>query len=182
MDFDAICGKAEDLGAHRCRVMDAGDIVFEPELVDACRQNYCGNYGRNWMCPPSVGEPSALIEKARKYARGMLLQTVSALEDSFDFEGMAAARERHIALTERVAGLVADAGVSDMLVLGAGGCAICERCTKIDDEPCRFPERARASMEAYGVYVAATAERCGMKYINGANTVTYFSLILFNAQ
>lgn len=179
MDFDALCRQAEALGDCRCRVMDVGDIVFAPELVDACRQNSCGNYGRNWMCPPSVGDPVTLIENALGYAYGMLVQTVSALEDSFDIEGMAAARDRHNALIEKVVSLVASKA-DDMLVLGAGGCALCERCAKIDDEPCRFPERARPSMEAYGVYVSATAERCGLKYINGANTVTYFSLILFN--
>jgi len=179
MDFDALCREAEALGDCRCRIMDACDMVFAPELVDACRQNICGNYGRNWMCPPDVGEPLKLMEKARGYAHGMLVQTVSALEDSFDIEGMTAARDRHNALTEKVGDLVASKA-GDVLVLGAGGCSLCERCARIDDEPCRFPERAHPSMEAYGIYVAPTAERCGMKYINGANTVTYFSMILFN--
>lgn len=181
MDLEALCRQTEALGAHRCGILAVKDIVFIPELVDACRKNVCGNYGRNWMCPPSVGDPRRLMERAGQYSHGLLFQTVSALEDSFDFEGMTAAKTRHNELTESVRDLMSAGNSGELLVLGAGGCGLCERCAKIDDEPCRFPERAHSSMEAYGIYVSATAEQCGMKYINGANTVTYFSLILFHA-
>jgi hypothetical protein len=37
-----------------------------------------------------------------------------------------------------------------------------------------------ASLEAYGIFVAKLAEKAGMKYINGVNTVTYFGAVLFN--
>lgn len=46
-------------------------------------------------------------------------------------------------------------------------------------EPCRFPDRAMASLEAYGVAVSELAEACGMKYINGQSTVTYFGAFLY---
>ena len=36
-----------------------------------------------------------------------------------------------------------------------------------------------ASLETYCVNVSQLANKCGMKYTNGANTVTYFSAILF---
>ena len=37
-----------------------------------------------------------------------------------------------------------------------------------------------ASLEAYGVNVSRMAQAAGMKYINGANTVTYFGAVLFS--
>ena len=66
-----------------------------------------------------------------------------------------------------------------MLHLGAGGCHLCEVCAKKTGEPCRHPDRAVASLEAYGVNVSALARLCGMKYINGENTVTYFGALFF---
>ncbi|MDE8682148.1 DUF2284 domain-containing protein [Blautia schinkii] len=39
----------------------------------------------------------------------------------------------------------------DMLMLGAGGCRICGHCAY--PKPCRFPEKAISSMEAYGLFV-----------------------------
>ena len=44
---------------------------------------------------------------------------------------------------------------------------------------CRFPDRAMSSLEAYGVNVSELAVQCGMRYINGENTVTYFGAVFF---
>lgn len=54
-----------------------------------------------------------------------------------------------------------------------------KRCAKVDNEPCRFPEKALSSLEAYGVNVSATVKNTEMKYINGPDTVTYFGMVLF---
>lgn len=43
----------------------------------------------------------------------------------------------------------------------------------------RFPDRAMSSLEAYGVNVSELAVQCGMRYINGENTVTYFGAVFF---
>jgi predicted metal-binding protein len=71
---------------------------------------------------------------------------------------------------------------SGALVLGAGGCPLCEECTAKVNQPCRFPDQAVTSLEAYGINVSTTAGKAGMKYINGANTVTYFGAILFKGE
>ena len=67
----------------------------------------------------------------------------------------------------------------DWLHLGAGGCRLCPVCAKRTNEPCRHPQDAMASLETYGVAVSELAASCGMKYINGQNTVTYFGAVLF---
>ena len=65
-----------------------------------------------------------------------------------------------------------------ILHLGAGGCRVCPVCGRRTGEPCRFPEKAIGSLEAYGVNVSLLAEAAGMRYINGQDTVTYFGAIL----
>ena len=42
------------------------------------------------------------------------------------------------------------------------------------------PDKALASLEAYCISVSDLAASCGMKYINGQNTVTYFGAVMFN--
>ena len=68
------------------------------------------------------------------------------------------------------------------LHLGAGGCRLCPVCGKKTGEPCRFPHKALASLESYGINVSKLAAQCGMRYINGENTVTYFGAALFRSS
>lgn len=166
-------------GAYKAAVIETSQIPFDKTLRDYCAMNYCGQYGKNWACPPCVGEPDELIERAKKYKYTLVFQTVSGLEDSFDFEGMQAASNRHAKLSETFRGIVAE-NTLEYLELTAGGCNICKQCAKLHDEPCRFPEKAISSLEAYCMQVSQLAEVCGMKYINGKDTVTYFGAYLYN--
>ena len=179
-NLTALAEQAMTLGAHRASVLPVEQIPFDPALRKACEANYCGNFGKNWTCPPDIGPIDELIEKARQYRHALVYQTVSAIEDSFDFEGMTAALERHREITDRITGAVRAASDAPMLQLSAGGCIICEKCAKRDKEPCRYPDRALGSLEAYGIYVAKLAKLADMNYINGKNTVTYFGAYLFS--
>jgi predicted metal-binding protein len=151
------------------------DVVFNAELTELCKQNACGSYGRNYMCPPHCGEINGLIEKARAYERLIVFQKIYPLKDSFDFEGMADAGADFGRLVVRLGETVkAEIKKDEFLLLGAGGCRLCEVCGVVDGVPCRNPDRVYSSLEAYGIFVSILAKRCGMKYINGENTVTYF--------
>jgi len=66
------------------------------------------------------------------------------------------------------------------LLLTAGGCRLCRICGAVTGEPCRFPEKAHPSLEAYAINVSSVAAACGLKYINGQNTVTYFGMVLID--
>ena len=67
-----------------------------------------------------------------------------------------------------------------MLPLNAGCCRICGRCAYLDGEPCRKPDEAVASVEAYGIDVMQMEKDVGIPYYNGKNTISYVGLILFN--
>ena len=64
----------------------------------------------------------------------------------------------------------------EALCLGSGGCRVCDRCAW--PEPCRFPEKACASMEAYGLFVTQVCRDNGLAYHYGEKTVTYTACIL----
>jgi predicted metal-binding protein len=160
--------------------MEVCDIPFRREFRDACRQNTCGKYGTTWMCPPLVGDIDEMIARASAYKHAFIFQSVGALTDSFDIEGMQDAAKKHNQVLKALFSKIPDI-MGDFLKLGAGACRVCHRpCSKETDEPCRFPEKAIASMEAYGIAVSELAERCGLEYVNGVNTITYFGAILYN--
>ncbi len=180
MDNIQITNAVIELGAYKAAVIDVKDIVFEPEFRKMCESNACGMYGRTWMCPPFIGEIDVLIEKAKRYSHALVYQTVGQLEDSYDFEGMMEAGKKMNDLTQKIRDVMAGSVGENPLHLGAGGCRMCEVCAKQQDKPCRFPDKAMSSLEAYGVSVSQLAEVCGMKYINGQDTVTYFGAVLFD--
>lgn len=176
--MEKLVNLALEKGAMKAHVLPVKDILFDPSLRQLCKDNRCGKYNRNYGCPPFVGEPETVIAKAKEYENALIMQTVNALEDSYDVEGMAEAGARHNAMSKAVAEAM-KAEYPDSIVLTAGGCTKCERCAAMDGEPCRFPEVVTPSLSSYCINVAQTAGKCGMKYINGVNTVTYFSIVLF---
>lgn len=179
IDENQLIERFLSLGAYRAGALDVEQIPLDPMLRSYCEANICGSYGRNYACPPSVGEAETLIARVREYDRILLFQTVSTLEDSFDWEGMQAAAERHAAVCESIRSQ-AESVLGEALYLTAGGCTLCPECAKVREEPCRFPDRAVSSLEAYCINVSSLAPRCGMKYINGADTVTYFGAFLYH--
>lgn len=178
--FTDLCNEACRLGADRAAVIPADQIETDRVFRDMCAANACGVYGKCWMCPPDVGEIEELMAEVRRYDHALVYQLIGQLEDSFDVEGMAEAKQSLRRLSQSLRPVFVGEGIDRVLHLSAGGCGICRPCTKIKGEPCAHPDLAMSSLEAYGIHVSKLAARAGMKYINGANTVTYFGVVLFS--
>lgn len=176
MDNRKLCSS---YGCNASAEVKIDDVPFDTGLRDYCEMNSCGCYNRSYACPPLCGDARECVERAKKYSTALVFQTVAALEDSFDFEGMTAAMINH----RRVcSGIFRDFSAEhpDSLLLSAGSCNLCEEgCGALTGTPCRHPELASASVEAYCINVSALCEKTGMKYINGKDTVTYFGIILY---
>lgn len=179
LDEQALVQTVLNLGAARAGAVAVKDIRFDRGFRSLCAANACGNYGKCWMCPPDAGDIDDLIAYAKSFEKAIVYQTVGMLEDSFDFEGMMEAGKRHNQLARRIFDRFACLPFSKILHLGAGGCHVCEICARRTNEPCRHPEQAMASLETYGVAVSELAAACGIPYINGQNTVTYFGAVFY---
>jgi len=180
MKIKEIIQKTLAFGANNASVIEAKNIVLDRAFRDICATNACGMYGKCYMCPPDVGDIDELMAQIANFDHALVYQTVTELEDSFDFEGMIAAKKKSYPLAQSLRRMFADMNVTRVLHLGVGGCGVCEDCAKKENEPCRFPEKAMPSLEAYGVNVSELAKAAGMKYINGQDTVTYFGAVLFS--
>ena len=168
---------ALQLGAYRAELVPVEDISLDATFRTLCESNACGNYGRNYTCPPDAGDIYDLMEEIKNYNNALVYQTVGTLEDSYDFEGMMEAGLLHNQLAQKLWDFTDELGLKEVLHLGAGGCRLCEVCGKSQGIPCRNPKRAMRSLETYGINVSLLASLAKMNYINGQNTVTYFGAV-----
>jgi len=162
-------------GIFEYAVVPTAAIVFSPELLKACESNVCGKYNHCWTCPPAVGSQE-LRQKITAFSSAFVFTTMSALDDSFDYEGMMQAKKHHDRLTAEMHERFGKTNP----VFGAGGCALCPTCAY--PEPCRSPDKTYPSIEAAGINVAELSRAANLRYNNGENTVTYFSMILFEEE
>ncbi len=175
-DLQEVLTLAEEIGFSHADPLDLAALVFRPEVRNMCADNRCGNYGRTWTCPPGCGTLEEITEKAARYSLGVILQSTGILEDKFDVETMMETgrlqAERFDTIVPRVRVLF-----PDCLPMSAGGCSRCRPCT-YPDAPCRFPDLAFPSMEAYGLVVADVCKASGVPYYYGPETITYTGCIL----
>ena len=178
--FDELTEEVKRLGAFKASVIGTGEIVTDKIFREICLANSCGMCGKCYMCPPDIGDIDVLMSSIMDYEYALVYQTVSELEDSFDFEGMVEAKKSFYPISQSLRKVFKEKKITHVLHLGAGGCGVCETCAKRTNDPCRFPDKAMPSLEGYGVNVSELARAAGMKYINGQNTVTYFGAVLFS--
>jgi predicted metal-binding protein len=181
INFQDLVKDALELNASHAGIADTSDLKFHEDFRKACEANVCRNYDTNWMGPPAIGPIKDLMKIANQYKQGLLVQTVHQLSSSFDWKGMVAAREVHNKIFRNILDkMKSKYKFTSLLALNAGCCNFCERCTYLDNEKCRFPDKAVSSVEAYGINVMALEKSAGIPYYNGKDTVSYVALILFN--
>lgn len=160
--------------AHLCRI---DTLKPMEEVRDMCATDKCHAFDKTWTCPPGCGTVEECGARMQKYDWGVLLQTTAELEDSMDYEAMMEGSERQKENCDRFLKEVRTEH-KDVLALATASCDICKKCT-YPDAPCRFPDRAVAAMEGYGLLVSQVCKDNDLPYYYGPNTVTYTALFLF---
>ena len=156
----------------------ANIIRIDKAVRDMCARNSCGQYGKNYMCPPLIQDISEWKKEISFFECSVMVTKIYPRKSSFDLkamiEGMTDFNNRLHKVKES---LSEKTGGKKVLVLGAGSCSLCKKCASIENEPCRFPEKAFPSVEACGIDVIRLCKEIGVKYNNGQNTLTYIGLI-----
>lgn len=176
MDLEQWIAKAKEIGFSEAGALNTAALEAREDVREMCAEDRCHAYNHNWTCPPVCGTLSECQEKMRKYARGILVQTVGHMQKDIDSRCYRETERRHMDNFREFARLIREA-YPDALCLGAGGCRICKKCNF--PEPCRFPEKAYSSMEGYGLFVTQVCRDNGLQYYYGARTITYTGCMLF---
>ena len=170
------CKKAISLGFSQAVPVNPGSLSPRQDVRDMCAADQCGAYGRNHTCPPHCGTLEECEKRMRGFSRGVLLQTTAVTEKVIDTRAYRRTEAQHLDRFHRFCEALR-AEHPAALCLGTGGCRICAKCAW--PEPCRFPDKACASMEAYGLFVTEVCRSSGLGYHYGARTITYTACVLF---
>ena len=171
IDFAALTAQALAFGFTNAGPLRGETLEFLPQVRQMCAADRCGLYGRSWTCPPHCGSLEECARRAGGYRWGLLVQYSQPLADPFDYETMEAAGRRHRALFAQFIPLLRRQWPG-LLPLGSGGCSLCQACT-CPKAPCRHPDLASCSMEAYGLEVGRVCDANGLPYgAEGAITYT----------
>jgi predicted metal-binding protein len=125
-------------GALSARIIDPGTVVTDEWVRWKCRFG-CGGYGSSLVCPPHTPLPAETRKMLDGYIRAVLFESPGG-----KVKEIAVEVERDLFLK----------GYYKAFGLGAGPCSLCHECSF--DEGCRYPYKARPSMEACGIDVYAT--------------------------
>ncbi|MDR0683623.1 MAG: DUF2284 domain-containing protein [Spirochaetaceae bacterium] len=169
--FAKLTELALECGFTNTSAVDPSKIRIYREVRDACTEDKCKSYGKNWACPPACGTLEDCEDRVRGYKSGIIMQTTGVLADEFDWDGMLRIGSEH---SGHIAAFYCTARHLHpySLLLGAGACRICETCT-YPSTPCRFPQKMTCSMEAYGMLVSEVCTVSGIPYHYGSGTLTY---------
>jgi predicted metal-binding protein len=155
-------------------------IIFDQAVRDICKSNTCGQYNRNHMCPPAVKEIDEWKKDIYAFKHGIILTKVYQAKSSYDikamYEGIKDFQNTLVKIKKNIKDKLPE---MDYLLLGAGACFVCDKCSYIEKEPCRFPEKTFTSIEACGIDVMRLSKTAGVQYNNGKNTITYIGAILY---
>lgn len=169
--------KALEIGFETAKEIDVGTLAVREDVRAMCAVDKCHAFGKNWTCPPSCGELNECAERIKKYRNGIIVQTTGKTEKAIDTKAYRRIEALHHDRFAKLA-VFAHSTHPEALCLGAGGCRICKNCT-YPNAPCRFPDKAYSSMEAYGLFVTQVCRDNGIDYYYGDKTMTYTSCILF---
>ncbi|MCL1913121.1 MAG: DUF2284 domain-containing protein [Eubacteriaceae bacterium] len=173
---DVLAAMAREAGFDEIVNVPSTEIVISEVVLGQCARNTCGNYGKNYSCPPLSGTLEECINRMTEYEYALVIDFRTSMKSRFEIqEGGAQFREA----VEKLRIAVQDSGIEGK-VFAAGTCRICEVCGAITGEECRYPDLRRYSLEGSGVDVVRTSMNLKMKYNAGPGTMTYFAMVGYN--
>ena len=129
---------------------------YEPErFLTYCKE--CPSYGKVWSCPPGVPDTVRYLSgyttmhlvavkviydnQTIKFSKTISPADLNSLMDSSYGKVKEAMRETLLAVRNLNTSCIA---------IAAGECKICNQCTRVENKPCRFPDRSLYSFSALG--------------------------------
>ena len=171
---------ALDAGFANAAVISTDTISFRPEFRMFCEDNACGNYGRNYGCPPVCGTPQEMKERVLAYRHAIVFQSMTEMEDVFNSAATKVLKKQHTSRTLQVLKQYKKEGLpAKGLSIMAGPCNYCETCKMVSGEPCCFPDMRFSCLSAYCIDANKLAEDCGMEISWNTNLASFFSIYCF---
>lgn len=154
------------------------NLSITDEIRSYCEQNLCGQYGKNWACPPYVPSVDICRGIVGRYQNMILFRTTFPRKDVFDLMEMYSAAKEHQRLTSKVRGEFSSIFEGKFLILGAGGCGNCEKCS-CPDGSCVDPKRKINSIESYAIDLDSFLLENNISRRGGNEEQSFFTMIFY---
>lgn len=158
--------------------------VDPPVFMEYCK--VCANYKKRWSCSPLDIEPLSFLSSYsdirlfgleifldKKSLEGIVCEAFDVPKQIDEILDVEKKRLTNFLIRE-------EKKIPKSQYLFSGACEICTTCTRIDENPCRFPERMRYSIEAVGADMSKISEEIlGIKvlWMKGATIPEHLTLI-----
>jgi len=169
-DLECYTKRALEFGASDAVIMPASLVVVDERVRLKCSQPRCWLYGEEPYCPPYTPEPDFMRKAFSKYKWAILVKNdVEPAEDFTDrikwYKGHIKHQKKTCEIVSKLESLAYVDGYYFAIGFGAGGCktTLCdgELCLMLDGGRCKFPLKARSSMEGVGIDVFDIANKVG---------------------
>lgn len=140
------------------------DYRDRERFIALCKE--CGNYGKNWSCPPYADSSIEDLSKFKScYIIGqkiIIKEEMRSLSTQTD-DLTTVISDILLPVRELTDPLLRDleSKIEGSRVFFAGSCALCKRgeCSRIIGEKCRYPDKIRPSLESVGFDIGCTASQ-----------------------
>ncbi len=163
--YDSYIQKALRMKAVDARIIETKTVVVAEWVRLKCRFG-CSGYGKRLTCPPHSPTPNEMRDVLSSYKYALLVHG----DEETPVTRIVEELEREIFLD----------GHEKAFALGAGPCMFCKHCNL---EECKYPEKARPSMEASGIDVYSTVRANGLpiEVVRDENCKgNYYGLVLLD--
>ncbi|MBU5270469.1 DUF2284 domain-containing protein [Clostridium cochlearium] len=179
LDLEVILEDIIKFGAQYAKSFELQDVEFDNKIRNYCKENLCGHYGTNWMCPPGVGEIEDLKKEVMKFKKGIIYQTIHPVKNIRDRKETDVIRDRHNNFTrELTENLREKYSNLEFFPMGAGPCELCTTCGYLKGEKCIYPQKSISSAEAYGINLGSLLKSCGLEFNYSDDTLAYVGVLL----
>ena len=170
---------AKELGASDATVIAAEKVHVDKRVLMKCSIPKCLGYGRSAHCPPHTIEPDKMSELVQAYKYALLvkldIQPSVVIDLTRDKGGKIVSKDtgaEYLKTCRRFSDIVTEVeyqafydGHYLATAFSSGSCGFnfcaSQECQILKGEPCRFPLRARPSMEACGMDAYRMATEAG---------------------
>ncbi len=159
--LQGVIATLKEKGASRGKVIPVAAIVVDERVRLKCQIPLCDSFNRNLLCPPRLPSVAEFRTALEKFSAAVLIQVTANISGQSDAFLHAKTLHELVNLGEKEA---FEKGFRFATGLIGGCCRLCDVCVAAKPraaQACRFPFKARPSMEAMGIDVVATVESTG---------------------
>lgn len=171
---------AAALNGFQASIISTDQLVFVPEYRKYCEDNLCGNYNKNYACPPYCGTPEEMKARTQKFQSALVLVSSHKVKNAMDPVETGALKKKH---NRDTMSLIRDIKTQCLnqktLSIMAGPCSLCAKCHMQEQKPCPMEMDRYSCLSAYCIDVVKLAETIGLELSWSLDQASFFSMILF---